>query len=466
MNKINTKQGPVQCKSIHELKWKKKLATDGFSVRDRLGPILGPLIAEFQNDSRERIYTPEVVVFSLVTGVLACDTTLSAAVVRNNADRIFQGLEAASINTGPYSDARTRLAPEILTRASKQMAADMHANTPADPFWGGFLPYAIDGTTLTTDDTKANQIAFPQHGNQEEGSGFPLLRLVLLQSLQTGSVIDLAYGKFQGKETGEMALARQIIGALEKNALLLGDRYFPSYFLMVFLIQNGFHGLFQSHAARDVDFRRGKQLGGGLDHIVEWDKPQRPTWMTQEQYDQYPEKITLREAEISKKRCSDGRIVAVTTLLDGSEFPKSKLSKFYKKRWKIEVALKDLKDTFKLSHISAKTPEMVEKIIWAHILAYNILRWHMLNAAIIFGSHIENISIKTAARVLVANKTAILMSQQLNRPALFAALYEQMIGVPVGNRPGRSEPRAVKKRPKPYPRLQGRRNDWKQRAIA
>ena len=105
-------------------------------------------------------------------------------------------------------------------------------------------------------------------------------------------------------------------------------------------------------------------------------------------------------------------------------------------------------------------------IIWSHILAYNILRWHILNAAIIFGSHIENISIKTAARVVVANKTAILMSQQLNRPALFAALYEQMTSVPVGNRPGRSEPRAVKKRPKPYPRLQGRRNDWKQRATA
>ena len=246
-------------------------------MRDRLGPILGPLIAEFQNDSRERIYTPEVVVFSLVTGVLACDTTLSAAVIRNNADRILQGLNIASSNTGPFSDARTRLAPEILTRASRQMDAEMHANAPADPFWEGFLPYAIDGTTLTTDDTEGNQIAFPQHGNQEEGSGFPLLRLVLLQSLQTGAVVDLAYGKFQGKETGEMALARQILGALEKNALLLGDRYFPSYFLMVFLIQNGFHGLFQSHAARDVDFRRGKQLGGGLDHIVEWDKPLRPT---------------------------------------------------------------------------------------------------------------------------------------------------------------------------------------------
>ena len=263
-----------------------------------------------------------------------------------------------------------------------------------------------------------------------------------------------------------MALAPQILGSLMKNALLLGDRYFPSYFLMAELVRLGLHGLFQAHAARNVDFRMGKQLGAGLDHIVEWDKPQRPTWMTQEQYEQYPETITLREAEISKKLGTKGKFAVVTTLLDGAKFPKSKLSKFYKKRWKIEVALKDLKDTFKMSHISAKTPKMVKKIIWAHILAYNILRWHIINAAILYGTHIENISIKTAARVLVTNKTAILTTQQSNRPALFAALYEQMAGVPVGNRPGRSEPRVVKRRPKPYPRLHGQRSDWKQRATA
>jgi hypothetical protein len=430
-----------------------------------LGPILGPLITEFQGNCRERIYTPEVVVFSLVTGVLACDTTLSAAVIRNNADRILQGQDAASANTGPYSDARSRLAPQILIQSSKQMAEDMEVNAPSDPFWDGFLPYAIDGTTLTTDDTSANQVAFPQHANQEEGSGFPLLRLVLLQSLLTGSVCDLAYGKFQGKETGEMALSRLILGSLGMNALLIGDRYFPSYFTMADLIQRDLHGLFQSHAARDIDFRRGKQLGV-LDHIVEWEKPQRPAWMTQEHYESYPEKITLREVEITRECRASERMVVVTNLLDAARFTKSKLSKYYKKRWKIEVALKDLKDTFKMSHINAKTPEMVEKIIWAHILAYNILRWHILNAATLYGSNIENVSVKTAARILIANKIAILNSQRSNRHALFAMLYEQMVSIPVGNRPGRAEPRAVKRRPKPFPRLHGKRSDWPTRITA
>ena len=163
---------------------KKKLSANGFSVRDRLSPILGPLISEFQDDCRDRIYPPEVVVFSLVTGVLSRDTTLSAAVIRNNSERILKGLGAASVNTGPYCDARSRLAPQILIKAGKQIAADMELNAPVDPFWDGFSPYAIDGTTMTTEDTNANQIAFPQHGNQQEGAGFPLLRLVLLQSRQ------------------------------------------------------------------------------------------------------------------------------------------------------------------------------------------------------------------------------------------------------------------------------------------
>jgi putative transposase len=297
--------------------------------------------------------------------VLAGDTTLSAAVVRNNADRVSQGLQAASINTGPFSEARTRIAPEIFIRASQQIAEDMNKQAPLPPFWGGLTPYVIDGTTVTSDDTPANQMAFPQHGNQEEGSGFPIIRLVVLQSLITGVIGNLAYGKFKGKETGEMALSWQILGSLQENTLILGDRYFPSYFTMADLMQRGSYGVFQSHASRSTDFRLGKKLGA-LDHIVEWDKPPRPTWMTQEEYESYPEKITLRELNITRGSNPSERIILVTNLLNKDKFTKNKIAQFYKKRWKIEMAFKDLKDTFKMSHINAKTPEMFEKLLWAH----------------------------------------------------------------------------------------------------
>jgi hypothetical protein len=152
--------------------------------------------------------------------------------------------------------------------------------------------------------------------------------------------------------------------------------------------------------------------------------------------------------------------VVVTTLLDHQKFTKNRLVKFYKKRWKIELALRDLKDTFRMAHIDAKTPEMVNKVLWSHIMAYNSLRWHMVNAAILYHKKVENMSVKTSSRIVTENKNAIMNSHDGNRAALFAALFEQMVCVPVGNRPGRSEPRAVKRRPKPFPRLHGKRSDW------
>jgi len=454
------KRGLFLCYKLTALKRKKNLTGDGFPIREKLGPVLAPLITEFHGEIRERLYSPEVVIFAMITGVLARDTTLSAAVARCNADRIQQGLEPGSANTGSFSEARSRLNCEIFEEASRRLASSIAEQMPRDPFWEGFFPLAIDGSTLSAADTDANQAVFPQHGNQEEGSGFPLIRIVILQSLETGCVHDLAYGPFQGKETGEMALSREILQVVDERTLLIGDRYFPSFFTMADLLQKGIHGLFQAHVARDIDFRRGQQLGV-LDHLVEWEKPACPKWMSKDEYEKFPEKITLRETEITREAGIGERMVVVSTLLDSQKFTKNKLSKFYKKRWKIELALRDLKSTFHMEHLNAKTPEMVNKLLWTHILAYNSLHWHMANAAVLYKVKIENISVKNAARIVTENQNTILNSNDEERPALFAALYEQMIRVPVGNRPGRSEPRVVKKRPKSFPRLNGKRDNWR-----
>lgn len=441
---------------------KKNLTKDGFPVREHLGPILGPLIREYHAEIRERLYPPEVVVFAMVTGILARDKTLFSAVIRSNADRIQQGLEVGSMNTAAISDARSRLHPEVLKKASCELASLITKHIPADSFWEGFVPYAIDGSTVTATDTLANQAEFPQHGSQQAGSGYPLIRLVVLQSLMSGCIHRLEYGAFQGKDTGEMSLARRALQDLDENALLIGDRYFPSYFTMADLIQKNVNGLFQTHASRHVDFRRGIQ-NGVLDHLVDWDKPPRPSWMSLEVYSQYPDHIRLREVDVTRETGTGEKMVIVTTLLDSKKYSKKKLSKFYIKRWKIELALRDLKDTFNMAHIEAKTPDMVEKVLWSHILAYNSLRWHMANAAILYETKIEKISVKTAARLVTENQSSILNSTENERPALFAALYAQMVTVPVGNRDGRSEPRAVKRRPKPYARLRGKRSDYRRK---
>lgn len=395
----------------------------------------------------------------MVASILSRDDSLNSAVIRNNKDRVQQGLDPASMNTSAYSDARGRLELGVVLQAAAQIAYETDLRLTLDEFWGILIPFIIDGSTATANDTPANQEVFPQHGMQQEGIGFPILRLEILQSLKSGMIRGAAFGSYKGKETGEMALARQLFPVLEKNSLLIGDRYFPSYFVMAELIKRGAHGVFQSHAARDLDFRHGQQLDT-LDHIVEWIKPQKPSWMTQEEYDHYEQKISVREVDISTEINKGERFVIVTTLMDNNNFSKLKLSEIYKHRWKIESALKDIKDTFNMGHIDAKSPEMIEKVFWAHLLSYNILRWHILNAAVLYETTIDKVSVKTASTIMTENGGLILSTPKEGLPKLFADLYYQMTQVPVGMRPGRAEPRVVKKRPKPFPRMQEKRSDW------
>ena len=453
------------CKSLPARRRKKKLRAEGFPFRDELLPVLAPLVAEFHPDARDRIYPPEVVACAMVSGVLSRDDTQRAAVARNNADRMQRGLEPASLGTAAFSEARSKLAPEVLIGTARTIAERVGGKLPGGDMWKGMKPFVIDGTTLTASDTIENQRRFPQSATQAEGVGFPILRVVVVQSLATGMIRDLAIAPFTGKGTGEMALAREVMPSIPENALLLGDRYFPSFFLLADLIRRGIHGVFPMHAARDVDFRVGKWLSM-RDHLVAWDKPPRPAWMTKQEYAKYPDSIEMREIEVHEKRAGRERLVLVTTLLDAKAHPKADVARMYRKRWKIEIALRDNKDTFGLDRINANTPAMIEKIIWAHVLAYNVLLWHMLNACSLFDVELENVSVTAAATVLTVSTPLILAASPEDRPRLFSFLYLQIVQVPVGKRPGREEPRAIKRRPKPRKLLKESRKAWHQRRSA
>ena len=219
------------------------------------------------------------------------------------------------------------------------------------------------------------------------------------------------------------------------------------------------------HAGRSVDFRVGQSLDY-RDNLVIWDKPCRPAWMSQDEYDGHPGTIAVRQIQVREKGNGRERLVLVTTLLDAKTFPKNAVAIMYHKRWRIEVALRDMKCTFSLDHINANTPAMIEKIIWAHALAYNMLLWHMLNACSLYEVELEHVSVKTAATILTANAILILAATAEERPRLFLSLYKQMVQAVVGKRPGREEPRAIKRRPKPRKLLKVPRKLWHERRIA
>src|SRR4030043_210930 len=147
-------------------------------------------------------------------------------------------------------------------------------------------------------DTPENQAAFPQHRAQRPGVGLPLARACGVLSLATAAVCDLAVGPYAGKQTGEPALLRQLLETFNAHDVVVFDRYFCSFMMLALLSQRGVHVCARLHHCRRSDFRRGRRLGPG-DHLIAWTRPQRPTWMTPEQYAQMPETLILREVQFA-----------------------------------------------------------------------------------------------------------------------------------------------------------------------
>ena len=212
--------------------------------------------------------------------------------------------------------------------------------------------------------------------------GFPLARLVAIISLATGVVRDLALGPYKGKETGETALFRTLLEGFEPGEIVLGDRYFASYFMLAALLERGVDGLFRMHQRRKFDFRRGRRLGSE-DHVVTWTKPARPEWMDKETYDQVPEELRVRELrfKVQQPGFRVNELVLVTTMLDAEEYTKEELADLFIERWNIELDLRSIKDVLQMDVLRCMSPEMVKKEIWMHLLAYNLIRGVMAKAA-------------------------------------------------------------------------------------
>ncbi len=393
---------------------------------------------------RERHYPPTVTLSMFLGQTMRADGSCQNAVNELAVGRLLSGMRPGSANTGAYCIARQRLPQAMVSALARQTGELLSTHTPKDWFWRGRHVKLVDGTTVLMLDTEANQERYPQHGGQEPGVGFPIARMTGVISLSNGALLDVAMGPYKGKGTGEYGLFRQIKDSFVEGDIMLADSYFCSYFLIADLHARGVDVLFEQHGARDTDFRKGKRLGE-RDHLVSWSKPKtRPDWMSQEDYHRYPAEITVREMKVGKK-------VLVTTFLVPRKTAKAALGKLYWQRWHVELDLRNIKTTLGMETLSCKTPEMCEKEMWVYMLAYNLIRLVMAEAALQADVLPRQLSFKHTLQIWIAWSRRQFLSEAEEDTATLCRLIAQ---VRVGNRPGRIEPRAVKRRPKPYPRLQ------------
>jgi hypothetical protein len=408
----------------------------------------GAAFAQEEDD----VYTAPLTLWAFLSQVLFKDEQRScaAAVSRVVVLMIALGRDISD-NTGAYCRARAKL-PEVVIRRLALDVADGCERAVAEHWlWHGRHVHLVDGTTVSMPDTEANQAAYPQPEAQPPGLGFPIARIVVLWSLATAMVSGMAIGPYAGKETGETALLRQLLGRLGPGDILLADRYYCSYFLIALLMVLHVDFVVRLHQRRNVDFRRGRRLGNG-DHLARWHRPAKPDWMDQETYDRVPESIELREIEVQVDQPGfrTESLVVVTTLTDAEAYTKADLAELYHRRWLAELDIRAIKVALGMDVLRCKTPEMVRKEIWTCLLAYNLIRRSMLQAADSSGRSPRQLSFTAAMQKIAAGWITVLFFDEATGALLIDAHLSDLPGHKVGHRPNRVEPRAIKRRPKPH----------------
>jgi len=410
-----------------------------------------PLLTE---QHRERLFPPIETLSMFVAQALSPDGSCQEVVNDAAVKRLVSGLSPCSTSTAGYCRARARLPQEMIATLTRQ-TGQMITEGAADGWhWQARPVRLVDGATVTLADTEENQAKFPQPSSQKAGLGFPQCRLVALLCLGSGALLNAASGPCEGKGSDEQSLLRSLLETLQRDDILLGDAYYATYFLLCELVRRGVDGVFEQYGARkrSTDFRKGQKLGP-RDHLIVLTKPKKkPEWMSQCEYDQAPATLKVRELYAGGK-------ILVTTLLCPKEAPKAVVKALYRRRWNVELDLRNIKTTLGMEQLRCKTPEMAIKELWVYLLAYNLIRLLMAQAALLADQIPRQLSFKHTVQIWIAWQHRGGGTQDaVSVHALLVLIAEPRVGL----RPGRVEPRALKRRLKPFPLLTKPRADAKE----
>ena len=413
---------------------------------------------------RERIFNPLVTLWTFLGQVLNADSSCRDAVARVLYFLwVTKGLEA-SADPSAYSTARQRLPEGLLPALTRTVAKKLDEKVEPEDLWQGHPVKLLDGSSVSLPDTPANQAAYPQHTTQAPGCGFPTARVVGIFSLQTGALEDFVIDSLH---VAENTLFRRISPAIRTGEVAVADRHYCSYPDIAQLRQRGVDCLFRLHQTRKADFRQGKRLGR-LDRLVTWKKGPRPSWMSREDYEALPATMVLRMVRF---RCQvpggrTDKITVITTLLDPKRCLARDIAALFRRRWEIETDLRHVKTTMHMDVLRTESPEMVRKEIWAHLLAYNLIRTLLWDAAVHHSRSPLRLSFKGAMQQMMALwPFSALSTSRRDLTVCYHTLLRAIATQKVPHRPNRYEPRMRKRRPKTYPLMTKPRHQLKKELL-
>lgn len=412
--------------------------------------------------SRQRQWPLRLVFWTFCWQVAQAGASCREAIRQAQALCLAQGQPVPPDEASPYCQARGALPLERLEQIHRGVVGEAERALGQGDLWQGRRVLVVDGTTDTAPDTPANQKRFPQQSVQAPGCGFPILRMVALMSLATGMIVQWSVGPWRSSELG---LLQNLWDVFKVGDVLLGDRLFCTWGLLAQCLRRQVQAVFRVRGKVRGDFRRGQRLSKG-ERLVTWSKPkQRPRTIGRREWLLLPDQLTLRlvRCVLEVPGFRTRRILLATTLLDRDQFPPAALSRLYRRRWTMELTLRNIKSALQMDHLSCLNPENLDREIRFHFLVHNLVRRLMLEAA--RQHHVQLDRISFAGSLAGARRYAEALLQARSkklRTLLLAELLRVIAFDLVPDRPGRRAPRAVKRRPKPYPRLMRHRRRFRE----
>jgi hypothetical protein len=421
-------------------------------LRDFLPPPL--LSAEDEGpNSRERVFSLRLTFECFLWQMLQPKTSCREVVRQVQALFRLQGLRPVDEGDSAYVQARHRLPRERLEKALAATAQAARVRAGQAGVLQGRPVKVVDGSTTQLADTWENQQRYPQPATQKTGCGFPVLKLAVLFCLNSGAVLNIILGSLHYHD---LRLFRQLWDQLKAGDILLGDRAYGEYTTLAALPTRGVDVVARLHQKRKVDFRKARRLAKN-DGLFVWTKGwQQSEILTAAEWAGLPAQITVRIVRFTAtiRGFRARRVTLATTLLDPVAYPAHELAALYARRWRLELCLRDLKTTLGMDQLRCKSPDMAEKELLAYLVAHNLIRCVMAEAVAQYAGDLERISFKGTVDALRQYSAAIAQARNRKiRRQLWDDLLLNLVRDLVPWRPNRQEPRAVKRRPKPYPLL-------------
>jgi hypothetical protein len=370
----------------------------------------------------------------------------------------LEGGPQISEEDGAYCRARARLPLAQYPKAVAATAKFADQLVPALGFLSARPVKVVDGSALTLlADTKRNRAAYPPIQCQPGQPSFPMMRFVVLFSLLSGAILAVAQGSLA---VSELSLFRQLASQLAKGDILIGDRGFGSY-PVIALLQHTLGVDFIGRTTRRIDGRRRLKRLGRNDWLIEWKKGYVASpWMTLLHWQALPTTLTLRavKGSLYQKGFRVRQVTVITTLLDIKEYPAQEILYAYLRRWRLEMCLDDLKTTLGMESLRSRSPQMAQKELFMRLIAHNLIRCTMAQAATEHNVPLDRISFKGSLDAVRQFAHAMAQAKsKKKREQLWTELLRTLAVDLVPERPGRREPRAVKRKKNKYPRLVGPR---------